>query len=75
MDLKLRPGEALIWEWEDRGKFHGYMEKPPRMSNGRLVFEPDFESETWRRWPEEVVDVVYTSHAAASLPEVLQISR
>jgi hypothetical protein len=41
MDLSLRPGEALIWEWEDRGKYHGMWKRPPRMCNGRMQFTPE----------------------------------
>jgi len=38
MDLILRPGEAMVWEWQDRGKYHGYGDKPPRLCNGRQLF-------------------------------------
>lgn len=49
MDLTLRPGETLLWEWEDRGKYHGYGKRPPRLCNGRLQYIPAMEagSETW----------------------------
>jgi hypothetical protein len=50
MDMTLRPGEALIWEWEDRGKFHGYWERPKRLSNGRMTYEPDLS--TLGRWAD-----------------------
>ncbi|NKB72674.1 MAG: hypothetical protein GKR89_36855 [Candidatus Latescibacteria bacterium] len=49
MDLTLRPGEALLWEWADRGKYHGFGERPPLMANGRLQFTPRLD-DTFVRW-------------------------
>ncbi len=51
MDMDLRPGEALIWEWEDRGKYHGLKERPPRLANGRLRFRPRLD-EHFQQWME-----------------------
>jgi hypothetical protein len=45
MKLDLRPGEALIWEWENRGKFHGVWDCPVNLCNGRLQFRPDLSPE------------------------------
>jgi hypothetical protein len=48
MDLTLRPNEALIWEWEDRNKYHGYWDRPTRLANGRMQYTPDLlQYETW----------------------------
>ena len=50
MDLTLRPGEALIWEWKDRGKYHGQWDRPPRLANGRIRYTPDLSPEGFARW-------------------------
>lgn len=48
MALTLRPNEALIWEWEDRNKYHGYWDRPTRLANGRMQYTPDISAyETW----------------------------
>lgn len=48
MNLTLRPNEALIWEWEDRNKYHGYWDRPKRLANGRMQYTPDLiHYETW----------------------------
>ena len=51
MDLTLRPGEALTWGWENRGRYHGYGEPPPRFCNGGLTWSPPLDS-TFSRWTE-----------------------
>jgi len=56
MDLDLRPGEALVWEWEDRGKYHGYGKRPPRLGNGRLHYVPRLDS-TFARWTAHAVNL------------------
>ena len=50
MDVELRPGEALLWEWEDRDKYHS--RKPPRLCNGRLHYTPRLD-DTFARWSSE----------------------
>ncbi len=50
MDVTLRPGEALLWEWEDRGKYHGYWDRPKLLRNGRMQYEPDLS--TFDRWAD-----------------------
>jgi len=49
MEIDLRPGESLAWEWADRGKHHS--RKPPRLCNGRLIFTPRLNPE-FERWAE-----------------------
>ncbi len=49
MDYSLRPGEALIWQWQDRGLYHGYGKRPPRMCNGAWHFVPRLDT-TFNRW-------------------------
>jgi hypothetical protein len=49
MEIDLRPGESLIWEWADRGKHHS--RKPPRLCNGRLVYIPHLNPK-FERWAE-----------------------
>jgi len=41
MKFTLRPGEALVWSWEKRGKMHGSDERVTKMAaNGYWEFEP-----------------------------------
>jgi len=48
MNMTLRPNEALIWEWEDRNKYHGYWDRPKRLANGHMLYTPDLSQfETW----------------------------
>lgn len=56
MKLILRPGEALIWEWADRGRYHGHGGRPPRLSNGRLRFVPRLDLD-FARWTETAVNL------------------
>ena len=56
MDCVLRPGEALIWEWEDRGKYHGYGRRPPRLANGRMCYAPRLDA-TFGRWTEHAANL------------------
>ena len=51
MALSLRPGEALRWGWDDRGRYHGYGGPPPRFCNGALSWSPPLD-ETFARWTE-----------------------
>ena len=44
MDCVLRPGEALVWQWQDRGKYHGFGNRPSRLCNGRWRFVPRLDS-------------------------------
>lgn len=57
MELDLRPGEALIWEWTDRAKYHGRGKRPPRLANGRLRFAPRLD-EDFARWADQHVNLV-----------------
>lgn len=48
MRFDLLPGEALVWRWDSRGKYHGRedlldwgREALARIANGELVYEPD----------------------------------
>jgi hypothetical protein len=51
MDLTLRPGESLTWRWDERGRYHGYGDAPPRFCNGSLMWSPPLDS-TFERWTE-----------------------
>ncbi len=51
MDCVLRPGEALVWQWQDRGKYHGFGNRPPRLCNGTWRFVPRLDS-SFDRWCE-----------------------
>ncbi len=53
MDLTLHPGEALIWKWEDRGKYHGHWDRPKRLSNGRMTYTPDLS--TVSKWSDRLI--------------------
>ncbi len=54
MNMRLRPGEAIVWRWGqlDRVKYHGaLMTMPTYMSpiyDGLWEYRPDFSKETWR---------------------------
>ena len=52
MEITLRPGEGLRWEWADRGRYHGLSEQPPpRLANGRLHYRPRLDA-GFERWTE-----------------------
>ena len=51
MEITLRPGEGLRWEWADRGRYHGLGDRPPRLANGRLHYRPWLDS-GFARWTE-----------------------
>lgn len=56
MDLTLRPGEALLWEWADRGKYHGRGQRPPRLANGRLRYLPRLDA-GFARWADRAINL------------------
>jgi len=56
MDLTLRPGETLLWEWEDRGKYHGFNLRPPRLYNGRLQYIPPMTFDD-HQWCEQIYNL------------------
>lgn len=56
MDLTLRPGEALTWGWDNRGRYHGLGGPPPRFCNGSLSWAPPLD-ETFSRWTANTGDV------------------
>ena len=35
MEITLRPGEGLRWEWADRGRYHGLSDQPPPRAGQR----------------------------------------
>ncbi len=47
MNFTLRPGESLTWDWEDRGKYHGFLERPKRLANGQMHYTPDLTDLHW----------------------------
>ena len=64
MDIDLRPGESLVWEWADRGKYHGYGNRPPRLANGRLLFAPRLDA-GFTRWAANAVNLQPASEGLA----------
>lgn len=64
MDCVLRPGEALVWSWADRGKYHGRGERPPRLCNGQWSFTPRLDAE-FKRWTETAANLQYTPDGLA----------
>ena len=45
MDIDLRPGEKIVYRWDNIGKFHDnwrHKEYVPKYANGRFVYAPDF---------------------------------
>ena len=58
MDLTLRPGEALVWEWTVRDRY--YRRKPPRWNNGQLCFTPRLD-QTFAQWATQAVNLTADS--------------
>ena len=73
MDLNLRPGEGLRWEWQDRSRYHGHGDRPPRLANGRLHFTPplgpDFE-----RWVEHVTGLTGSKEGVRTVDPRIEAS-
>lgn len=66
MTLVLRPGEALEWRWDHKGKFHGrenmgsWRNAWSRICNGQLRYDVDVKTDRWRCgavWVENVADM------------------
>lgn len=58
MHVTLRPNEALIWEWEDRNKYHGYWDRPKRLTNGRMQYAPHLSQ--FESWATQVTNLHHT---------------
>jgi hypothetical protein len=64
MDMVLRPGEAVVWRWDqtDPLKYHGKLFVAPTYKNviytGLWEYRPDFSGESWRRGATSVENVV-----------------
>lgn len=58
LNMRLRPGEAIVWRWGhlDPVKYHG--PRPPRFAdricNGAWEFRPNFSGPSWRDGAEKV---------------------
>ncbi len=68
MNLTLRPGETLIWAWQDRDKYHGYNGKPPRLCNGYLSFVPRLDAD-FAQWAEEAENLEVGSESLVAIDE------
>jgi len=45
MDIDLRPGEKIVYRWDNVGKFHDnwrHKDHVPKFANGKFVYAPDF---------------------------------
>jgi len=51
MDLTLRPGEKIIFRWDNIGKWYNNFvyNEPPGYSNGKIIYKPDFTSNNYRK--------------------------
>ena len=51
MAMTLRPGEQLERYWYNWGKYHDfcYIQEPPQYGNGRVVYEPDLDSNIFKK--------------------------
>jgi hypothetical protein len=51
MAMTLRPGEQLERYWYNWGKYHDfcYFQEPPQYGNGRVVYEPNLCSNTFKK--------------------------
>lgn len=56
MGILLRPGESLMRSWDNWGKYFAerYLDEPKRYGNGKLVFEPIFAEDLFRKGAEAV---------------------
>ena len=63
MAMTLRPGESLERGFRSRGKFHdNYLrQEPPLYGNGRLAYEADLTTDTFRASFQTVTNVVRTT--------------
>ena len=71
MVLNLRPGEALVWAWEDRDKYHGLNKRPPLLHNGRLQYTPRLD-ENFARWAAAAINLKSTAGALKASDEKLE---
>jgi lysophospholipase L1-like esterase len=60
MNMTLRPNEALLWEWEDRNKYHGYWDRPKRLANGRMQYTPQLSH--FETWATQAENLHYNKH-------------
>src|SRR5262249_44074453 len=62
MNMKLRPGEALVWRWghTEPVKYHGSPKHqfPERICNGLWEYQPDFSKDTWRSGADSIQGIV-----------------
>jgi hypothetical protein len=74
MDLRLRPGEELVYLWQHRGKYrYGRNSRnqpglPYRLANGLLIYEPDLTDRAYR---SGIVHEVNTAMSAGALHTVV----
>ncbi|MBT4137214.1 MAG: hypothetical protein HOE48_04820 [Candidatus Latescibacteria bacterium] len=61
MALTLRPNEALIWEWEDRNKYHGHWDRPTRLANGRMQYAPEISQ--YKTWTTQAENLQLKKHS------------
>ena len=50
MNLTLRPGEKIIFRWNNIGKYHSnlFYTEPPIYANGKIIYTPDFTKNSYK---------------------------
>jgi len=51
MDMVLRPGEKIVFRWDNDGKWYNNFvyNEPPYYANGKFILTPDFTSNNYRK--------------------------
>ncbi len=72
MDMKLRPGEALVYRWGhvEPIKYHGSAKPrfPVAVCNGLWAYKPDLAGDLWRKGAEAIEHVGTTPGGLAAEP-------
>ncbi len=76
IDMVLRPGEKLVWRWDNIGKYSNdgrYDELPRILGNSRIEYAPQLAPERLPLWAETTAGLIAPSaegaEVAASRPE------
>jgi len=50
--LTLRPGEKVIYRWDNIGKYHNNFlyNESPIYANGKIIYNPDYTNNSYRKW-------------------------
>jgi len=72
MNMVLRPGEAITWQWghADPVKYHGDNKPryPDMICNGLWEYRPDFSGDLWKRGATEVKGIQASGEKLTAVP-------